>query len=112
VAAFAALAPGRNNKGVCRNAKPSVYLVICRVQQYYVVLSILIRCAFTGLTLWLALPTMAWMMGEGRYTGAIGRWLASLKPTIAICLFLCGFAMHFLVLGIPGLPTKPLARVS
>lgn len=55
---------------------------------------------------WLALlPTMAWMMGQtGDLRAAANRVRAAWKPTIAIFLFLYAFALHYVVLGIPGIP--------
>ncbi|MDN5936593.1 MAG: dolichyl-phosphate beta-D-mannosyltransferase, partial [Nitrosospira sp.] len=55
---------------------------------------------------WLALlPTMAWMMGQ---TGDLRRVAsgvrAAWKPTIAVFLVLYAFALHYVVLGIPGIP--------
>jgi dolichol-phosphate mannosyltransferase len=73
----------------------------------FVVLSIFdtLRFHWTG-PLWLGiLPTIAWMMGQTDDLRAVARWLRSAwKPTIAICLFLYAFALHYLVLGIPGIP--------
>ncbi|SDQ63510.1 dolichol-phosphate mannosyltransferase [Nitrosospira multiformis] len=55
---------------------------------------------------WLALlPTMAWMMGQGTELRTIAsRVRAAWKPTIAVFLFLYAFALHYVVLGIPGIP--------
>lgn len=55
---------------------------------------------------WLALlPTMAWMMTQtGHLRSIAARIKAAWKPTIAICLFFYAFAMHYVVLGIPGIP--------
>lgn len=55
---------------------------------------------------WLALlPTMAWMMGqEGELSTLASRVRAAWKPTIAVFLFLYAFALHYVVLGIPGVP--------
>jgi len=73
----------------------------------FVVLSLFdtLRFHWTG-PVWLGiLPTVAWMMGQTGDLRAIARWLRSAwKPTIAICLFLYAFALHYLVLGIPGIP--------
>ena len=73
----------------------------------FVVLSIFdtLRFHWTG-PVWLGiLPTVAWMMGQTSDLRAFARWLRSTwKPTIAICLFLYAFALHYLVLGIPGIP--------
>lgn len=115
VAAFVALASGRNSNGSLFERRRRLFILSFAgvPLAVFVVLSIFdsLRFHWTG-PLWLALlPTMAWMMGEGRYTGAIGRWLKQAwKPTIAICLFLYGFAMHFLVLGIPGIPYQAIGQ--
>jgi dolichol-phosphate mannosyltransferase len=73
----------------------------------FVVLSIFdtLRFHWTG-PVWLGiLPTVAWMMGQTSDLRTFARWLRSTwKPTIAICLFLYAFALHYLVLGIPGIP--------
>jgi dolichol-phosphate mannosyltransferase len=55
---------------------------------------------------WLAvLPTMAWMMGQtGNRQALANRVRAAWKPTIGVCLFLYAFALHYVVLGIPGVP--------
>jgi dolichol-phosphate mannosyltransferase len=55
---------------------------------------------------WLAiLPAMAWMLGQtGSWSKAANRVRAAWKPTIAICMFLYAFALHYVVLGIPGIP--------
>jgi dolichol-phosphate mannosyltransferase len=56
--------------------------------------------------IWLAvLPTMAWMMGHaGDFATLIRRVSAAWKPTIAVCLVLYAFVLHYVVLGIPGIP--------
>ena len=63
------------------------------------------RFHWTG-PLWLAaLPTMAWMMGPAGDFGTLGRRVrAAWKPTVAVCLFLYAFVLHYVVLGIPGIP--------
>ncbi|MEO8992081.1 MAG: glycosyltransferase family 39 protein, partial [Nitrosospira sp.] len=54
---------------------------------------------------WLAvLPTMAWMMGQTGRLGLANRVRVAWKPAIGICLFLYAFALHYVVLGIPGVP--------
>ncbi|HVW65932.1 MAG TPA: glycosyltransferase family 39 protein [Nitrosospira sp.] len=57
---------------------------------------------------WLALlPTMAWMLGQADGQRSIaGRLRAVWKPTIALCVFLYAFGLHYVVLGIPGMPYK------
>ena len=62
--------------------------------------------------IWLALlPTMAWMMGQaGDFSALARRMRAAWKPTIAVCLFLYAFVLHYVVLGIPGIPYKFLSE--
>ena len=57
---------------------------------------------------WLAvLPGMAWMMGQaGNWNGIGGRVRAAWKPTIAVCLLFYAVALHYVVLGVPGVPYK------
>jgi dolichol-phosphate mannosyltransferase len=73
----------------------------------FVVLSIFdtLRFHWTG-PVWLGiLPTIASMMGQTNDLRPVVRWLRSAwSPTIAICLFLYAFTLHYLVLGIPGIP--------
>ncbi len=56
--------------------------------------------------LWLAIvPAMAWMMGQNISPRSIaGRIQASWKPTIAITLVVYTLVLHYVVLGIPGIP--------
>jgi dolichol-phosphate mannosyltransferase len=57
--------------------------------------------------LWLAvLPSIAWMMksSTGSAGSATSRLLPAWKPTIAICVLAYAFALHYVVLGIPGIP--------
>jgi dolichol-phosphate mannosyltransferase len=63
------------------------------------------RFHWTGPT-WLALlPTMAWLMGQaGDFSTLSRRVRAAWKPTIAVCLFLYALVLHYVVLGIPGIP--------
>jgi dolichol-phosphate mannosyltransferase len=45
------------------------------------------------------------MMGQAGNFSTLGRGVrAAWKPTIAVCLFLYAFALHYVVLGIPGIP--------
>ncbi|MEO8767381.1 MAG: glycosyltransferase family 39 protein, partial [Nitrosospira sp.] len=55
---------------------------------------------------WLALlPAMAWMMGQAADFSTLGRRVrAAWKPAVAVCLFLYAFVLHYVVLGIPGIP--------
>jgi dolichol-phosphate mannosyltransferase len=57
---------------------------------------------------WLALlPTMAWMLGQANDSRPIAARLRSIwKPTITLCVFLYAFGLHYVVLGIPGIPYK------
>jgi dolichol-phosphate mannosyltransferase len=61
---------------------------------------------------WLALlPTMAWLMGQaGDFSTLARRVRAAWKPTIAVCIFLYAFVLHYVVLGIPGIPYKFLSE--
>ena len=56
--------------------------------------------------LWLALlPTIAWMMGNTNNLQNITYRLQSLwKPTILMTVFFYAFTLHYVVLGIPGIP--------
>jgi dolichol-phosphate mannosyltransferase len=69
------------------------------------------RFHWTG-PIWLAvLPTMAWMMGHaGDFGTLIRRVSEAWKPTIAVCLVVYAFALHYVVLGIPGVPYKFLSE--
>ena len=55
---------------------------------------------------WLAvLPSVAAMIGHAASSGKLSEWLQKTwRVTIAVCLFVYAFALHYLVLGIPGLP--------
>jgi dolichol-phosphate mannosyltransferase len=54
---------------------------------------------------WIAvLPTMAWMIGQTGRQALATRIMAAWKPTIGVCLLLYAFALHYVVLGIPGIP--------
>jgi dolichol-phosphate mannosyltransferase len=55
---------------------------------------------------WLAvLPAMAWMIGQPGNWQGISRWvLAAWKPTIAVCLVFYAVALHYVALGVPGIP--------
>ena len=69
------------------------------------------RFHWTGPT-WLALlPTMAWLMGQaGDFSTLSRRVRAAWKPTIAVCLFLYALVLHYVVLGIPGIPYGVLSE--
>lgn len=58
--------------------------------------------------IWLAiLPSIAWMIKQSaNLPGLTGRLYAAWRPTIVICIFVYAFTLHYLVLGIPGVPYK------
>jgi dolichol-phosphate mannosyltransferase len=62
--------------------------------------------------LWLAiLPTMAWMMGKTDNLQNIAHRIQSLwKPTILVTILCYAFILHYVVLGIPGVPYPPLMK--
>ncbi|MDT8363508.1 MAG: glycosyltransferase family 39 protein [Nitrosomonas sp.] len=62
--------------------------------------------------LWLALlPTMAWMIGQHDVSGKISdRLRAVWQPTIVVSLLAYAFVLHYIALGIPGLPYQFLAE--
>ncbi len=55
---------------------------------------------------WLGvLPTLAWMIGQTEGTDKFIQWLQrAWQPTIAACLLAYAFTLHYVVLGIPGVP--------
>lgn len=55
---------------------------------------------------WLALlPAMAWMLGQAGSLGRAVDWLKTgWKWTIVICMFVYAVALHYVALGIPGIP--------
>ncbi|SFW13994.1 glycosyltransferase family 39 protein [Nitrosovibrio sp. Nv17] len=55
---------------------------------------------------WLALlPTMAWMMGQTPQLHTLGRRIqAAWRPTVAVLALLYALVLHYVVLGIPGIP--------
>jgi dolichol-phosphate mannosyltransferase len=68
------------------------------------------RFHWTG-PVWLAmLPTMAWMIGQTGDSGIVARLRAAWKPTIALCIFSYALALHYVVLGIPGIPYGMLSE--
>jgi dolichol-phosphate mannosyltransferase len=69
------------------------------------------RFHWTGPT-WLALlPTMAWLMGQaGDFSTLSRRVRAAWKPTIAVCIFFYALVLHYVVLGIPGIPYGGLSE--
>lgn len=62
--------------------------------------------------LWLAiLPTIAWMMGQSGTLHAISSRLRAIwQPTIIISLLAYAFLLHYVVLGIPGIPYQFLTE--
>jgi len=115
LAAVMALLPGRDNSGSSYGHRRRLFvLAFAGVPlAVFLVLSIFdsLRFHWTG-PLWLALlPTMAWLMGQTDDLRAVAtRLRAAWKPTIALCLFLYAFALHFLVLGIPGIPYQSIGQ--
>jgi dolichol-phosphate mannosyltransferase len=69
------------------------------------------RFHWTG-PIWLALlPAMAWMMSQ---TGYLSNWIKRLQTawrlTIIACIFAYAFVLHYVVLGIPGIPYQFLTE--
>ena len=56
--------------------------------------------------IWLAiLPTIAWMIGQtDQLKGIAKRLQAAWQPTIIVSIFAYALVLHYLVLGIPGVP--------
>jgi len=63
------------------------------------------RFHWTG-PLWLALlPTLAWMMGQTEQISNFAKRIqAGWQPTIISCVFVYAAVLHYVVLGIPGIP--------
>ena len=63
------------------------------------------RFHWTG-PIWLAiLPTIAWMIGQTDHLNALAkRMQAAWRFTIIACIFAYAFVLHYVVLGIPGVP--------
>jgi len=63
------------------------------------------RFHWTG-PIWLAvLPAIAWMIGQTDQVSAFARRIqASWRLTIISCIFVYAFVLHYVVLGIPGVP--------
>ncbi|ABI58741.1 glycosyltransferase family 39 protein [Nitrosomonas eutropha] len=70
-----------------------------------------LRFHWTG-PLWLALiPTMAWMIGQKNIFKNISGWLsAAWQPMITVSLLTYAFILHYVTLGIPGLPYQFLSE--
>ncbi|MBA2483514.1 MAG: glycosyltransferase family 39 protein [Nitrosomonas sp.] len=62
--------------------------------------------------IWLAiLPSIAWMISRsGNLHGIASRLNAVWRPTIVACVFAYAFVLHYVVLGIPGIPYKYFAE--
>ncbi len=56
--------------------------------------------------IWLAiLPTIAWMIGQTGHLSALTRRIqVAWQPTIIACTLVYAFTLHYVVLGIPGIP--------
>ncbi|QOJ24478.1 MAG: glycosyltransferase family 39 protein [Gammaproteobacteria bacterium] len=63
------------------------------------------RFHWTG-PVWLAiLPAIAWMMGQTDHIGTVAKRIqASWRLTVVTCIFAYAFVLHYVVLGIPGVP--------
>ncbi|HEX8873216.1 MAG TPA: glycosyltransferase family 39 protein [Nitrosospira sp.] len=109
LAALMALLPERGSSGSSHERRRRLFVLTFGgvPMAVFFVLSIFdsLRFHWTG-PLWLGmLPTVAWMMGQTDDMRVVAARLRSAwKPTIAICLFLYAFTLHYLVLGIPGIP--------
>lgn len=59
-----------------------------------------------SIPMWLAiLPTMAWMMGQKiQISNITDRVNEYWRPTIVVCAFVYAFVLHYVVLGVPGIP--------
>lgn len=59
-----------------------------------------------SIPMWLAiLPTMAWMMGQTTQIRSMAHRVCQYwRPTIVACTFIYAFVLHYIVLGIPGIP--------
>jgi len=62
--------------------------------------------------IWLAiLPSIAWMIKQpGNLQGITSRLYVAWRPTIVACIFANAFILHYVVLGIPGIPYKFFAE--
>lgn len=62
--------------------------------------------------IWLAiLPAMAWMiLNTNHFNGITRRIAKAWQYTILICVFTYAFVLHYVVLGIPGIPYQLLAE--
>ena len=109
LAAALALLPGsdHDNSQFARRRRLFVWIFTGTPLAIFFVLSIFdsLRFHWTA-PLWLAvIPSMAWMMGAAEAPRGITRCLqVAWKPTIAVSLFAYALALHYVVLGIPGIP--------
>ncbi len=64
--------------------------------------------------IWLAiLPSIAWMIKQpGNLQGITSRLYVAWRPTIVACIFANAFILHYVVLGIPGIPYKIISGVT
>ncbi len=62
--------------------------------------------------IWLAiLPTIAWMIGQTDHLSILTRRIqAAWRLTIIACIFAYAFVLHYVVLGIPGIPYQLLTE--
>ncbi|SFP56362.1 dolichol-phosphate mannosyltransferase [Nitrosomonas cryotolerans] len=69
------------------------------------------RFHWTG-PIWLAiLPTIAWMIGQTGDMRVLSSYLRKAwQPTLIICMFIYAFILHYVVLGIPGIPYQIFAE--
>ncbi|PSJ16642.1 glycosyltransferase family 39 protein [Nitrosomonas supralitoralis] len=109
LAAALALRPGseHDNSQSARRRRLFVWIFTGTPLAVFFVLSMFdsLRFHWTA-PLWLAaLPTIAWMMGQNVDLRSIkGRLQAAWRPTIVTCMFVYAFILHYVVLGIPGIP--------
>lgn len=59
---------------------------------------------WTGPVWLVVLPAMAWMMGQADLKGLARRVQNGWKPTVVASMFLYALLLHYVVLGIPGVP--------
>lgn len=62
--------------------------------------------------IWLAIfPTIAWMIGQTDHLSAMAKRIqAAWRLTIITCVFAYAFVLHYVVLGIPGIPYQLLTE--
>jgi len=115
LAAVLALWPGRDHRASPYTNRRQLFVRVFTV----VPLAMFFGLSFVGTPkfhwtapVWLAvLPTIAWMMGSvGNWRNITRRVVAAWKPTIVVCLFFYAIALHYVTLGIPGVPYKGFAE--